>query len=121
MGQSEEARRRLDSQLTLGNGFEPDEREEIIEEFVPLGKKLAAFDADAVSLTVSVTSRETPDQEVTLQCTIYGEDERTVTGTSAKNDLVEALVESRRRVTQQLRESEVEQTVSPLRRLFGGK
>lgn len=121
MGHSAEARQLLDSRLELGDGFDVDEREELVEEFKPLGKRLTAYGSEAVELKVQVAGRDTPDQEVTLTCNISGDPELNLVGTSRKKDLIEALVESRRRVSQQLKEHEGEEPKGPLRKLFGKK
>lgn len=121
MGHSAEARQLLDSRLELGDGFDVDEREELVEEFKPLGKRLTSYGSEAVELTVQVADRDTPDQEVTLTCNISGDTELNLVGTSRKKDLIEALVESRRRVSQQLKEHEGESPEGPLRKLFGRK
>ncbi len=87
-----EASARLD-QLRLATGFAMSEREDIVEQFAPLGARLRSFDQDAVDMELSVKERDGADQHVTLEIWIAGR-ERLVS-TSSRAELRAALQEVR--------------------------
>lgn len=75
--------------LRVGAGFSQRDRAWIVEEFATLDNRLAAFEAEATELEVSVKDRAARGQKVTLECWVAGRQK--IVTTSSEEDLRAAL------------------------------
>jgi ribosome-associated translation inhibitor RaiA len=90
----------IGERLILGTGFTEDERPEIVERFVPLGKRLRSYPLDSVELRLSVKNRDRAEQRVTLECLLPHAEP--LVATSSEPDMTAALVEVRDDLIHQL-------------------
>jgi ribosome-associated translation inhibitor RaiA len=75
--------------LRVGAGFSQGDRNWIADQFATLDGRLAAFNADATELEVTVKDRAARGQKVTLGCWIAGRQK--IVTTSDEEDLHDAL------------------------------
>ncbi|MFF5207917.1 HPF/RaiA family ribosome-associated protein [Streptosporangium sp. NPDC000396] len=86
--------------LRLGAGFTEADRDEIVERFVPLRKRLRSFPKESVDLQLSVKNRDQDDQRVTLECRVSRVPPLVATSTAP--ELPAALIEVRDELIRQL-------------------
>lgn len=68
-------------EIRLGNGFNEEEREDIVSRLRKLDRRLKRFDGDTVDLELSVKGRDTNEQHVVLEARVAGYDRFVATST----------------------------------------
>ena len=87
-------------QLALGTGFQPSERDRIVERLSKLNRRLKRFPADGTWLELSVKERDNSGQSVTLECEVPGFSK--FVATSSEADLRDALMDVREDLWRQI-------------------
>lgn len=90
-------------QLALGTGFQPSERERIVERLSKLNRRLKRFPADGTRLELSVKERDNSGQSVTLECEVPGFAK--FVATSQESDLRDALMDVREDLWRQINDA----------------
>ena len=90
-------------QLALGTGFQPSERDRIVERLGKLNRQLKRFPADGTRLQLSVKERDSSSQSVTLECEVPGFAK--FVATSKEADLRDALMDVREDLGRQINDA----------------
>lgn len=90
-------------QLYLGTGFQPSERDRIVERLSKLNRRLKRFPADGTRLQLSVKERDNSGQSVTLECQVPGFAK--FVATSQEADLRDALMDVREDLGRQINDA----------------